>query len=42
MFLEEIKMGTEIKTNCTFREITEDEFDKLHDLFPDNEQMCFS
>ena len=32
-------MNTEIITNCTFRKIVEDEFDKLHDLFPDNEQM---
>lgn len=32
-------MDTEIITNCTFRKIVEDEFDKLHDLFPDNEQM---
>lgn len=25
--------------NYIFRKITKDEFDKLHDLFPDNEQM---
>lgn len=32
-------MDTEIITNCTFRKIAEDDFDKLHDLFPDDEQL---
>ena len=25
--------------NYVYRKITKDEFDRLHDLFPDNEQM---
>lgn len=25
--------------NCIFRKITKDEFDRLHNLFPDSEQM---
>lgn len=29
----------EDKMNYVFRRITKDEFDKLHDLFPDNERM---
>lgn len=32
-------MEIEDKLNYVFRKITKDEFDRLHDLFPDNEQM---
>ncbi len=32
-------MNIEDKMNYVFRKIAKDEFDKLHDLFPDNEPM---
>ena len=32
-------MDLEDEMNYVFRKITKDEFDRLHDLFPDNEQM---
>lgn len=34
-----IRMDLEEKTNDIFRKITKGEFDRLHDLFPGNEQM---